>query len=111
MILSLLAAAVVQTAAPPEPDPVVFYWQAVHCAGSSLAELDALGDAASDDQRLEMVLPWGLAMAQYGPPAGRTAQQVDEEDVTGPRAFFATLRAHNRPAFDAHRAWCAALLG
>ncbi len=110
MILSILAAVTVQTAPAPEPDPLVFYWQAVHCAASSLAELDALGDAASPDQRLEMTLPWGLAMAEFGPPAGRTAAQVDDVDVERPRAFFAMMRAHNRPAFDAQRAYCTALL-
>ena len=111
MVLPLLAWLAVQAVAEPDVDPVVFYWQAVHCAGSSLAELDVLGDAASDDQRLEMILPRGMAMAEYGPRAGRTAEQVDEVDVERPRAFFTAMRAHNRAAFDAQRAYCDALLG
>ena len=56
-------------------------------------------------------LPWGMAMAEYGPRAGRTAEQVDEVDVERPRAFFTAMRAHNRAAFDAQRAYCDALLG
>ena len=37
--------------------------------------------------------------------------EVDKIDVTRPRAFFTAMHEHNRPAFDAHRAWCDALLG
>jgi hypothetical protein len=109
-VISLLAAlALTQSAPAPEPDPQTLYHQAVGCAASAVVAQEA--ERAVDDRRPnEEVFTWGMAMAQFGPLAGRTVQQVDHEDFDRAKVFFSQMRETKPAAFAAHRSYCGSFL-
>ena len=103
----LIAALLAQGWAEPPPGPL--YREAVACAASAFA---AHGKKPGDEpgEEFEEVLTWGLVMAEFGRKAGRTSQQVDNDDLAEAQPFYEQLKAHKPKAFEAHRAYCKALL-
>lgn len=103
-MLAVIAAAALQ-ATTYQPDPMVLYQQALGCAASAgLAMEEASGDQASE--LMAEALGWGMILADAGPRAGRTAEQVDATDGEAALAFFREMRRVRPGAFAAHRMYC-----
>ena len=100
----LIAAMVAQGWAEPPAEPL--YREAVACVASASAER---GDRQPGED-MDEILTWGLVMAEFGKKAGRTAEQVDREDIEKAEPFYRQMKAHKPKAFAAHRAYCKALL-
>ncbi|WP_296818997.1 hypothetical protein [Brevundimonas sp.] len=110
-ILAFAAVVAVQDA--PQPDPQTWYWQAGGCAASAAIESEHAGTALSEAERSALtaeMIGGGMVMAQMGPDIGRTPEQIDSQDGEAMMSFFDMMREHRREAFDAHRAYCRALL-
>ena len=105
MILTV-AAMLAMAEARYEPPAEIFYPQAVACAASAMA---AKGKDPTGDEVGEL-MTWGLILAEFGRKAGRTREQVDSADIEAAMPFYRRLKETKKPAFDAHRAYCRALL-
>ena len=107
--MSILIVAALLAQGAPEPPAAPLYREAVACAASAFAER---GKKPGDDpgEGFDEILTWGLVMAEFGKKAGRTVQQVDNDDLAEAQPFYEQLKAHKPKAFDAHRAYCKALL-
>jgi hypothetical protein len=108
-LLNLLVALSLAQAAASDPEPHTLYHQAAARAASSVVAQETEGLA--DDRRLnEEAFTWGMAMAEFGPLAGRTVEQVDHEDFDRAKLFFEQMRVAKPEAFAAHRVYCRGLL-
>ena len=100
----LIAALLAQGWAEPPAEPL--YRDAVACAASAMI---VAGDK-KPPENFDELLTWGLVMAEFGKKAGRTAEQVDKEDLDKAEPFYRQMKEHKPTAFEAHRAYCKALL-
>ena len=100
----LIAALLVQGWAEPPAGPL--YRESVGCAASAIAAKTKKDSPENFDE----LLTWGLVMAEFGKKSGRTSDQVDHEDLEAAEPFYRQMKEHRPKAFEAHRAYCKALL-
>lgn len=100
----LVAALLAQGWADPPAGPL--YREAVACVASASVAKKKKDSTDNFDE----ILTWGLVMAEFGKKAGRTAAQVDRDDLEAAEPFYRLMKEHRPKAFDAHRAYCKALL-
>lgn len=109
--MSMLIAALLAQAPAPDPPAAPLYRDAVACAASTFVESGKTPGAKEDvGEEFDELLTWGLVMAEFGKKAGRTAAQVDKDDLDEALPFYRQMKEHRPRAFAAHRAYCKALL-
>ena len=108
-MLNLLVALSLAQTATPDSEPHTLYHQAAACAASAVVAEEAEGPTVGRRPN-EEVFTWGMAMARFGPLAGRDVEQVDHEDFNRARLFFEQMRIAKPEAFAAHRVYCRSVL-
>lgn len=88
-------------------DRTVWYFQSAACAGSAMLLIPERLPAGFTPAEVE-VRDWESVLAEYGPRAGRSEQQIEDDRVVA-RDVFAALRDRDPAAFEAHRAYCHAI--
>lgn len=105
MIAELLTiVAMVSASQDAETDPAVWYFQSAACAGSAMLMIPERLPAGFTPAEIE-VNDWESVLAEYGPGAGRSEQQIEDDRVAA-RDVFAELRDRDPEAFEAHREYC-----
>jgi hypothetical protein len=85
-------------------DPTVWYFQSAACAGSATLLIPERLPASFTPAEIE-VSDWERVLAEYGPGAGRSEQQIEDDRIAA-RDVFAELRDRDPEAFEAHREYC-----